>query len=347
MCADLQSYGVKVSCAFTVIPQAIGKYRVIAPLGQGRVGIVYRAEDTESGRAVALKLVPASHFASPEAKQKFLADALAATALSHPHLRQLFEAGEADDQIYLAREYLEGSTLQNLLLGGRLEPETALAWATEMADALAAAHAAGLVHGELTPKKVFITKESTVRLLDAGLWRLSVPNGRDLSQVERLEEAGTTSAMLAELAPEQIRGAEPDARTDLFALGVVLYQMTTGDNPFVDVEAYQTVQWVLGRTPPPPSEVNPKAPWALDELTARLLEKDPRMRLQNANDAAAALRAVTAGEPLPASVTERPVIPVPAEAAPAPKSKLAYWLVAGGAALAAVLWFLYRTLGQP
>ncbi len=333
-----------------MIPETIGKYRVVAPLGQGRVGIVYRAEDTESGRAVALKVIPASHFGSPEAKQKFLADAQAAAAVTHAHLRQLYEAGEAGDQIYLAREYLDGSTLQNLLLGGRLEPETALAWAVEMTDALVAAHAAGLVHGELTPKKVFITQESTVKLLDAGLWRLSVPNGRDLSQGEKLEEAGTTSAMLAELAPEQIRGAEPDARTDLFALGVALYQMTTGDNPFLDVETYQTVQWVLGRTPPPPSEVNPKAPWALDEVMARLLEKDPRMRLQNANDAAAALRAVAAGEPLPASVTERPVIPVPVPAeaaAPAPKSKLAYWLVAGGAMLAAVLWFLYRMLGQP
>ncbi|MGH9789294.1 MAG: serine/threonine-protein kinase [Candidatus Acidiferrales bacterium] len=333
-----------------MIPEAIGKYRVIAPLGQGRVGLVYRAEDAESGRAVALKLVPASHFPTPEARQKFLQDAQAAVALSHPHLRQLYEAGESGGQLYLAREYLSGSTLQNLLLGGRVEPVTALAWGIEMAEALAAAHAAGRVHGELTPKKVFITEESTVKLLDTGLWRLSVPSGRDLSEAEKFEQAGLIPPMVAELAPEQIGGAEPDPRTDLFALGVVLYQMIAGENPFVDVEAYQTMQRVLGREPEPPSVVNPKVPWALDEVMARLLEKDPRARLQGASDAAAALRAVAAGEPLPAAVTERPVIPVtaaPEAAAPAPKSKLAYWLVAGGIVLAGLLWFLYRTFGQP
>jgi len=332
-----------------VIPETIGKYRAIAPLGQGRVGIVYRAQDTETGRAVALKLVPSSHFAMPEAKQKFLEDAQAAMKLSHPHLRQLYEAGESGDQVFLAMEYLEGSTLKNLLGSGPVEPEAALGWGAEIADALAAAHAAGIAQGELTPGKVFVTEQSTAKLIDTGLWRLEVASGRDLTQPDAGVGAVVEPAVAATLAPEQFGGAEPSPGSDLFALGVVLYQMATGGQPFLDADAAQTMHWVLGRAPEPPSRVNPRMPEALDAVVARLLEKDPRLRLQSASDAAAALRAVAAGEPLPAAVTERPEIPVAAaaEAAPAPKSQLAHWVVAGGIVLAALLWYLYRTLGQP
>jgi serine/threonine-protein kinase len=332
-----------------VIPEAIGKYRVIAPLGQGRVGIVYRAEDTESGRGVALKLVPAAHFPTPEAKQKFLSDAQAAATLSHPHIRPLYEAGESGDQVFLAMEYLEGSTLKTLLLAGPVEPEAALGWGAEIADALAAAHAAGLAQGELTPGKVFITAQSAAKLLDTGLWRLEVASGTDLTQPEAGIGSMVDPTVVATLAPEQVRGAEPSPGTDLFGLGVVLHQMATGGQPFLDVDAAQTMHWVLGRAPEPPSQVNPRMPAALDAVIARLLEKDPRLRLPSAAEAAAALRAVSAGEPLPPSVTERPVLPVEvaAEAAPAPKSKLAYWLVAGGVVLAGVVYFLYRALTQP
>jgi serine/threonine-protein kinase len=331
-----------------VSPETIGKYRVIAPLGQGRAGIVYCADDTESGRKVALKLVPAGHFSTPEAKQRFLADAQAAAALSHPHIRQLYEAGESGDQVFLAMEYLEGSTLKNLLAGGPVEPEAALGWGAEIADALAAAHAAGIAQGELTPGKVFITEQSTAKLLDTGLWCLGVYSGRDLTQPDAGVGSVVEPADVATLAPEQIRGAEPSAGSDLFALGVVLYQMAAGGQPFLDVDAAQTMHWVLGRAPEPPSRVNPRMPEALDAVVARLLEKDSRGRLRTASDAAAALRAVAAGEPLPPSVTERPEIPVEAvaEAVPAAKSRLVYW-VAGGVVLLGLLWFLYRTLALP
>jgi serine/threonine protein kinase len=334
-----------------VIPETIGKYRVVAPLGQGRVGIVYRAEDAESGRKVALKLVPGSHFPTLEAKQRFLADAQAAQMLSHPHLRQLYEAGESEDQLFLAMEYLEGSTLKTLLSSGPVEPEAALGWGAEIADALAATHAAGIAQGELTPGKVFITEQSVAKLIDTGLWRLEVPSGRDLTQPDAGLGSAIDPAVVAALAPEQLRGGEPDPASDLFMLGVVLYQMAAGGQPFLDADAAQTMHWVLGRAPDPPSRVNPRMPEALDAVVGRLLEKDPRVRLQSAAEAAVALRAVAAGEPLAASVTEPPEIPVEAapvpEAAPAAKSNLAYWLVAGGVVLAGLLWFLYRTFAQP
>ncbi len=331
-----------------MIPDRINQYRVVAPLGQGRVGIIYRAEDTTDGRAIALKLVPASHFATPETKQKFLEEARAAAGLAHTHLRQLYEAGESGDQIFLAMEYLDGSTLRSLLVGGPVEPETALAWGAETADALAAAHAEGVAHGELTTGKVFITEQGMIKLLDAGLWRLEVPTGRDLRDAAALSDSGLEPLAVAVLAPEQIHGAEPDARADLFALGAVLYQMTTGVQPFAHDDANQTMHWVLGRQPEPPSRMNAAVPAALDTLVARLLEKESARRLGSAADAAAALRAVAAGEPLPASVTEPPPVVAPAvvESAPAAKSRLLYW-VAGGVVLAGLLWLLYQRLVQP
>ncbi|HXE74583.1 MAG TPA: serine/threonine-protein kinase [Candidatus Xenobia bacterium] len=333
-----------------MIPESIGKYRIVAPLGQGRVGIVFRAQDTEDGRAVALKLVPASHFATPEARQKFLEDARAAAGLAHPHLRQVFEAGESGDQVFLAMEYLEGSTLRSLLVGGSVEPETALAWSAEIADALAAAHAEGVAHGELTTGKVFITEQGMIKLLDAGLWRLEVPSGRDLRDAAALRESGLEPLAVAALAPEQIRGAEPDARSDLFALGAVLFEMCTGVQPFAHDDANQTLHWVLGRQPEPPSRMNPRLPAALDVLLARLLEKEPARRLSSAAEAAAALRAIAAGEPLPASVTAAPPEAAAAvvEAAPAKeKSKILYWILAGGVVLAGLAWLLYQRLTQP
>ena len=334
-----------------MIPESIGKYRIVAPLGQGRVGIVFRARDTEDGRAVALKLIPANHFGTPEAKQKFLEEAHAAAGLAHPHLRQLYEAGESGDQVFLAMEYLDGSTLRSLLVGWPVEPEAALEWGAEIADALAAAHAEGVAHGELTTGKVFITEQGMVKLLDAGLWRLEVQSGRDLRDAAALRESGLEPLAVAVLAPEQIRGAEPDARSDLFALGAVLYQMCTGVQPFAHDDANQTMHWVLGRQPEPPSRMNPRVPPALDVLLACLLEKEPARRLSSAAETVAALRAVAAGEALPASVTEAPpaeMVAPAAEAAPAKAgSRLLYWVISGGVVLAGLLWLLYRTLMQP
>lgn len=320
-----------------MIPESIGPYRLEGPLGDSREGMVYRAVAKETGRPVAVKLVAAERFASDAAREKFLQDARATTQLVHPHLRQLYEVGESGDQHYLAMELLEGATLKSLLVGGPLESEAALAWGGEIAEALAVAHAAGVVHGALTPAKVFITKESGVKLLDAGLWRLGTPAQVDLSQEANLSQSGVPAALVAALAPEQIRGQEPDARSDIFALGTLLYHMTTGRNPFADASRVQTMHWVLGRTPVAASQLFAATPAGLDELLARALEKDPRARYPDAGQVAAALRAVTTGEELPHLPARRVALRLTAP----------LWIAIGAAVILLVLWFAYLALLGP
>ncbi|MFQ5778772.1 MAG: serine/threonine-protein kinase [Terriglobia bacterium] len=320
-----------------MIPESIGQYRLEGPLAESREGMLYRAVAQDTGLPVALKLVAADWFPSDGEREEFLQDAQAATKLSHPHLRQLYEVGESGGQLYLAMELLEGATLRSLLVGGPLESEAALAWGGEVAEALAAAHAAGVVHGSLTPAKVFITRESGVKVLDAGLWRLGTPARVDLSQEENLNQSGVPAALVAALAPEQIRGQEPDARSDIFALGTLLYHMTTGRNPFADANRVQAMHWVLGRTPPAASQLVPAMPAGLDELLSRALEKDPRGRYPDAGEAAAALRAVAAGEELPHVPARRVALRLTAP----------LWVAIGAAVILLVLWFLYLGLLGP
>ncbi|MBI4466291.1 MAG: serine/threonine protein kinase [Acidobacteria bacterium] len=319
-------------------PETIGKYRLQAPLGESGRGVVYRAEAQDTNQTVALKLLPAGKFPDPATRQKFLEQARAAVRLSHPNLRQLYEVGESGDTLYLAMEYLEGVTLKSLLVGGRVEAETALAWGAEIAEALAAAHAQGVVHGDLRPAKVIITGQGTVKLLDPGLWRLSPSAGVDLSGEEKLLELGLSAAAVAQLAPEQIRGREPDARSDLFALGALLDEMITGRNPFLGKDAVQTMHLVLRRAPQPASQLAPQVPGALDAVLARALEKEPKARFRSAAELAAALRAVAAGEELPAEAA-KPVVVVR-------WTRSLWWGIAGlGAVLAA--WFAYLALTRP
>lgn len=321
-----------------MIPETMGKYRVVAPLGQGRVGIVYCALNQETGERTALKLLPADHFRDAAARERFLKEARATKQLTHPNLRRFHEAGESGDYLFLALECVDGTTLRNLLVGGAVAAETALAWGTEVADALAAAHAAGIVHGRLMPGKVFISEQGTVKLLDPGLWRPEVPSGVDLSQEDQLTESGLPASEVETLAPEQIRGAEPDPRSDIFALGVLLYEMTTGRHPFANPDPVQTMHWVLRRTPEPPSQLNPQVPAALDAVLAQALAKEPAGRFGSASELAAALRAVAPGEPLPAEVT-----PVAVEQA-ARHALRPYWLAIGALLLLLALWFAYLAL---
>ena len=319
-------------------PETIGKYRLVAPLGEGVRGMVYRAVAQDSNQPVALKVVPGEKFPDETARQKFLEEARAAAKLSHPHLRQLYEAGESGDKLYLAMEYLEGVTLKSLQVAGPTDAETALAWGAEMADALAAAHAQGIVHGDLRPTKIFITSQGTVKLLDPGLWRLAAPVGDDLSQEAKLNASGLSPATVAGLAPEQIRGKEPDARSDIFCLGTVLYELLTGRHPFIGRNLEQTMHWVLQHTPEPLSRLAAQAPAPLDTVLARALEKEPRARFASAADLAAALRAVAAGEELPAEVT-KPVVVV--------RWTAPLWWGIGLVVLVLVAWFAFLALSRP
>ena len=314
-------------------PDTIGNYRLEAPLGESGQGVVYRAVAADTGRVAALKLVPADKFPDAAARRKFLEDARAAQRLSHPHLRQVHEVGESGDRVYLVMEYLEGATLKSLLVSGRMEAETALEWAAEVADALAALHAAGLVHGDLRPSRVFVTSQGTVKLLEAALWRLGVPSGVDLTRDPKLEPARA-----AAMAPEQLRGREPGPESDIHGLGVLLSEMLTGRPPFLGRNVQQTVHWVLNRAPDPVGQ-----PAGLDTVLARALAKEPKARFASAADFAAALRAVAAGEEIPVEVAK----------AAAPKTVVvvrwtsSLWWGIGVIVALAVAWFAYLALTRP
>lgn len=313
-------------------PETIGNYRLLGPLGESGRGVVYRALAQDSNRTVALRVVPAEKFPAPATRRAFLEEARAAARLKHPHLRRLYEVGESGDQVYLAMEHLEGVTLKSLLVGGRMEAETALAWAVEIAEALAAVHGAGLVHGDLRPGRIFITSQGTVKLLDPGLWRLGALAGVDLSQETKLGELQPTVATLACLPPEQLRGREPDARSDVFALGALLYEMVAGQHPFVGRNLQQTLHWILNRAPEP---VGDSA--GLNAVLARALEKDPRARFATAADLAAALRAVAAGEEPPPELMKRPVVV---------RWTSSLWWAIGALAALLLAWFAYLALSR-
>lgn len=326
-----------------MIPETIGNYRILGPLGQGSTGVVYKAVRQGDNHPVALKLVTPGRFASAARREQFVREARAAAQINHPGLRRLYEAGESGDRLYLAMEYLEGSTLKNLLVSGPLPTETAVAWAAEIAAGLAAAHEAGVVHGELTPRKVFITQDGSVKLLDAGLWRLAVPSGVDISQEDTLRTAQLAGGLVGGLAPEQIRGSEPDVRSDVFALGTLIYEMVTGQHPFAEGGPADSMHRVLEREPEPLTELAPEAPPALSTVLARAMAKDPAARYPSAVKMAAALRAVAAGEELPPEEVEEEVVVEQA----VKKATSPLWWAIGAAALLLVLWFLYLALFRP
>ncbi|MFQ5724456.1 MAG: serine/threonine-protein kinase, partial [Terriglobia bacterium] len=263
-------------------------------------------------------------------RQSFLRDARAAVGVSHPHLRQLYEVSEAEGQLYLAMEYLEGVTLKSVLVSGWVGPEAALAWAAEIADALAAAHAGGVVHGDLRPAKVFITTEGVVKLLDVGLWRLA----SQARYQPGVKDPPLQSEEAAAMSPEQVEGHEPDARSDVFALGSLLYRMVAGQHPFVGRNVLHTLTLVRQREPEPLGE---QAPAGLDELLAAALEKDPQRRLASAAEVAAGLRALAAGEALPVRGKRAVLI----------HFTWPLWLAIGVLFLLLVVWFLFLAVTGP
>lgn len=318
-----------------VIPETVGNYRLLGPLGEGRGGVVYKAVAQDTERPAVVKLVPVERFASEAAREQFMMEARAATRLANPRLRRLYEISESNGQLYLAMEYLEGTTLKSLLVSGPLQIETALAWAVEIADGLVAAHKEGVIHGELVAGKVFITEDGTVKLLDVGLWRLAVPTGIDLSQQANLRNANLPIATVAAMAPEQLSGEAPDASSDIFALGALVYQMVSGRHPFAGRHPVGTMYRVLERTPAPVSEVAQAAPSQLDKVLARALAKDASRRYRSASDVAAALEAVAAGKELP---PEKVVVEPPAPTG-APLR-----LAIGTGIVLLILWLLYLVL---
>src|SRR5262245_24764019 len=281
----------------------LGPYEILSSLGAGGMGEVYRARDTRLDRTVALKVLPSHLAESPESRQRFEREARAISALSHPHICTLHDVGREDGVAYLVMEYLEGETLADRLKRGALPIDLALRHGAEIADALDRAHRQGIVHRDLKPGNVMLTKEGA-KLLDFGLAKVRSARPGDESD-PTLTEAGRLLGTPRYMAPEQVEGKEPDARTDIFALGNVLYEMVTGQKAVPGKSAASIASTILTSDPPPISAVRPSTPPALDRAVAMCLAKDPGDRWQSARDLAAELRwigeaaggpAVTAGK---------------------------------------------------
>ncbi len=276
-----------------MVGETISHYRILKKLGGGGMGVVYEAEDLNLGRHVALKFLPEDAASDASAIERFQREARAASALNHPNICTIHEIGEHGGQPFIAMELMEGETLKERIGGRALESEQVAKLGMEVADALEAAHAKGIVHRDIKPANIFVTTRGQAKVLDFGLAKLLRPVD-EATATASLTQAGVAPGTLPYMAPEQLRGGKADARTDIYALGCVLYEMATGRRPFRAELVPELSSDILGKAPTNPTRLNPDLPQKLEEIILKCLEKDPENRYQSAKELMVDLRRLAA-----------------------------------------------------
>ena len=314
---------------------SLGPYEIIAPLGAGGMGEVYRARDERLGRDVAIKVLPPEYSADPDRMRRFEQEARAAGMLNHPNITAVYDIGQHEGAPYVVQELLEGETLRSMLAGGRIPPRATVDYALQIAQGLAAAHEKGIVHRDLKPENLFLTGDGRIKILDFGLVKLLRPEADSGPQTNLPTAAGTEPGVvlgtLGYMSPEQVKGRAADSRSDIFSFGCVLYEMLTGRRAFQRDTPVETMAAILKEQPAGVLESDASLPPALDRFIRHCLEKRPEDRFQSARDMAFDLASAmsSGGTELP-----RPI--------PGPKRRPWILIGAGALALAAVAFLALR-----